>query len=401
MISGQSIQQPMKIAIVVQGRFHAFDLARELIRQGVRVTLLTNYPKYVAERFGIPKENVINCVSHGVMSRLIERTGGWRWKSVFEPFLHSWFSKWAARTLSSIDADAIHTFSGVSEELMLSVSGRPIVKSMVRGSAHIRTQARLLEEERARCGQPMDHPTTWRIAREQREYENAEIVFVLSSFARQTFEAEGVRPDKIRILPLGSELKRFRATADDIKRRLGRILAGQPLRVLTVGSFSFRKGALDLIEIAARLNGRMKFRMVGDIESKVLRLKAGNSIEFIPRQSQLSLPFIYREADLFLFPTIEDGYAVVLAQAQAAGLPILATPNCAAPDILRENESGWILPIRNPAAFIGKLEWCDDNREALARMVRVTHENYKPRDWEAVASDLVSAYEEWFSQHPA
>jgi len=282
---------------------------------------------------------------------------------------------------------------------MLSMSGRPIVKSLVRGSAHIRTQARLMDEEQLRCGQPMDHPSMWRIAREQREYEIADIVFVLSSFARQTFEAEGVPLAKIRMLLLGSELKRFSATGDDIKRRRGRILAGQPLRVVTVGSFSFQKGALDLIEIASKLNGRMKFRMVGNIESKALRVRARNCIEFIPRQSQFSLPSIYREADLFLFPTIQDGYPVVLAQAQAAGLPSLATPNCSAPDILRENENGWILPIRNPAAFVKKLEWCDDNREALARMVRVTHENYKPRDWEAVASDLVNIYEEWFSQH--
>ena len=79
------------------GRFHAFDLARELIRQGVEVTLLTNYPKYVAERFGIPREHVLNCVSHGVFSRLIERVAGTGQQAIFEPLLHHWFSRWAAR----------------------------------------------------------------------------------------------------------------------------------------------------------------------------------------------------------------------------------------------------------------------------------------------------------------
>src|SRR5437867_3636280 len=128
MIRDKSVQSPLRLAIVVQGRFHAFDLARELIRQGVEVTLVTNYPKYVIERFGIPRERVINCVSHGVVSRMVERVGGWRCNSLFEPFLHRWFSKWAARSLSTMDVNAIHAFSGVSEELMLSVSGRPIVK---------------------------------------------------------------------------------------------------------------------------------------------------------------------------------------------------------------------------------------------------------------------------------
>ena len=341
---------------------------------------------------------MINCVPHGVLSRLIERACGGRSNTVFEPFMHRWFSKWAARKLSSIELDAIHSFSGISEELLLSVSHRPVVKSVVRGSAHIRTQARLLEDEGARCGQPMDRPSAWRVAREEREYKIADMIFVLSSFADRSFVAEGVPPSKIRTVPLGSELQRFCASQDDIERRCARIQAGEPLRVLTVGSFSFRKGALDLVEIANSLHGRMKFRMVGDVARNVLDLKTSAKIEFMPRQPQFSLPSIYREADLFLFPTIEDGYAVVLAQAQAAGLPILATPNCAAPDILNEDENGWILPIRNPAAFIERLEWCDSNRGTLARVVRSAYENYRPRDWAQVATELINTYENWISK---
>jgi len=382
---------PLRLAIVVHGRFHAFDLSRELIRQGVDLILLTNYPKYVAQRFGIPREKVISCITHGLLSRLTD-LGGHRCRALFEPFLHRWFSRWAAGKLGSMDIKAIHAFSGVSEELMMAFLDRPVVKAMVRGSAHIRTQGRLLEEEEARSGQSIDRPSPWIIAREEREYKLADLLFVLSSFAYKSFEGEGAPAEKLRLLPLGSEVARFGATAQDIEARCSRILAGEPLRILTVGSFSLRKGALDLIEVARRLKGRMKFLMVGDIESKRLRLMSGDNIEFLPRQPQSSLPAIYRKGDVFLFPTIEDGYAVVLAQAQAAGLLILATPNCAAPDIVQENTNGWILPIRNPGAFIERLEWCDANREALAHMVRFTHETFRPRDWTDVASDLIDAY---------
>jgi glycosyltransferase involved in cell wall biosynthesis len=399
MIETNSSQPRLKIAIVVHGRFHAFDLARELIRQGVQVTLLTNYPKYIAAEYGIPKSNLVNCVWHGVAYRLAERLAGRQAEFLFESLLHRSFSKWAARKLSSLDVDVVHAFSGVSEELLLSLSERPVVKSLVRGSAHIRTQARLLEEESNRCGQEMEHPSDWRIAREEREYELADMIFVLSSFARRSFETEGVSMEKVRSVSLGSELKRFRASEDDIERRCRRIVAGEPLQVLTVGSFSFRKGALDLSEIAAQLSGRMKFRMVGDVPSNAARLKCTSNIEFIPRQPQLSLSSFYRDADVFLFPTIEDGYAVVLSQAQAAGLPILATPNCAAPDILRNNDNGWILPIRNPAAFIAKLEWCDSNRQRLADMVRCSYEKYERRDWAQVATDLITTYQDWLSQN--
>ena len=391
--------RPLKLAIVVHGRFHAFDLARELIRQGVNLILLTNYPKYVAERFGIPRRYVVNCVAHGVLSRLVGRLGGARFNKCFEPFLHRWFSRWAGRVLSKGSVDAIHSFSGVSEELLKSVSGRCKVMSVVRGSAHIRKQARLLEEEEVRCRQSIDRPSAWRIEREEREYQLADLVFVLSSFARRSFEEEGVPPEKLRMIPLGSELNRFGASTEDIERRCTRILAGEPLRVLTVGSFSFRKGALDLAEIARRLSCRMKFRMVGDIESKALQEKSCANIEFVARMPQFSLPAIYSQADVFLFPTIEDGYAVVLAQAQAGGLPILATANCIAPDIVKEGENGWILPIRNPAAFVEKLEWCDANREGLAKMVRLTEQNYIRRDWANVAADILAVYDQFLLEH--
>jgi glycosyltransferase involved in cell wall biosynthesis len=91
---------------------------------------------------------------------------------------------------------------------------------------------------------------------------------------------------------------------------------------------------------------------------------------------------------VFLFPTIEDGFAMVLAQAAAAGLPVVTTANCAGPDLLREGETGWIVPIRSPEALAERLRWCDGHRPELAMMVARIHEQFQPRDWSDVAADL-------------
>ena len=58
------------------------------------------------------------------------------------------------------------------------------------------------------------------------------------------------------------------------------------------------------------------------------------SIEFVPRVPELELTTQYSWADIFLFPTIEDGFAVVVAQAQASGLPVITTPNGSGPDLI-------------------------------------------------------------------
>jgi glycosyltransferase involved in cell wall biosynthesis len=112
------------------------------------------------------------------------------------------------------------------------------------------------------------------------------------------------------------------------------------------------------------------------------------------------LPQIYQEADLFVFPTVQDGYGMVLAQARAAVLPILCTTNCAGPDFLSEGRDGWILPIRTPEAFAARLCWCDDRRSELADMVASMDTASAQRDWSAVAREFAALAPAWIAAAP-
>ena len=97
---------------------------------------------------------------------------------------------------------------------------------------------------------------------------------------------------------------------------------------------------------------------------------------------------VHGRADLYLFPTLEDGFAAVLTQAQACALPILAIPNSAGPDIIEDGVTGWILKARDPEAFIARLHWRDANRGPVVEMVRHLHRTHRVRDWSQVASDF-------------
>jgi glycosyltransferase involved in cell wall biosynthesis len=79
---------------------------------------------------------------------------------------------------------------------------------------------------------------------------------------------------------------------------------------------------------------------------------------------------------------------LVLTQANASGLPILATTNCAARDLIRDGEEGWILPIRDAGAFVDRLNWCHHHRDALEAVVRSTTRSKRASDWNAVAEDF-------------
>jgi glycosyltransferase involved in cell wall biosynthesis len=381
----------MKIAIVVHGRFHAFDLARELIVLGHDVYVLTNYPKRLAQRFGIPRERIRTTVLHGVVSRAMNLIGRLFDRPILEPMLHSWFSLWAAAVVTRSGCDVVHSFSGVSEELFISILNENIVRTLVRGSAHIEKQHELLCGEQNRSGLRAYTATEWMRRREQREYDLADIIVVLSQFAFDSFMERGFSPSKVRIVPLGAQLSVFRPSREVVTARQQRIQSGEPLRILTVGTFSLRKGALDYVTVAKALSDRCRFRFIGTVlpRAKPLEQQSKEHIEFLPRTPQLKLPEQYAWGDVFLFLTVEDGYAVVLAQASAAALPILSTTNCAAPELIKEGENGWVFPIRRPDPFIEKLEWCDTHREELASMVEGAYNLFIPRDWSDVARDFI------------
>jgi glycosyltransferase involved in cell wall biosynthesis len=393
----------MKIAIAVHGRFHAFDVARELSRRN-DVTVFTNYPKWAARRFGLLPDQVRSFWMHGVISR-----GAWWLRENLslpypEAALHRLFGRWAAARIAKECWDVVHSFSGASEEILHATSGHTTLRMMVRGSAHIVEQARILEEEERRARTRLDRPSPWMISREQREYSLADRIYVLSSFARDSFLRHGIRPENLPMVPHGAELDHFRPAPGIVAARCARILSGAPLRVLFVGSLSFRKGMLDLAQILRSPDSRrFQFRLVGPVskEARTLVKDLRDLAAVVPKQPQHKLTESYAWGDVFVFPTLEDGFAVVLTQAAAAALPILTTTNCCGPDLIRENQTGWVLPIRDPRAFLDKLNWCDLHREALAGMVRAIYRQFRPRTWADVAKDFESVCADFINRRPA
>jgi colanic acid/amylovoran biosynthesis glycosyltransferase len=381
----------MKIAIVVQGRFHAFDLGKALIARGHDVKLFTNYPKWAVKRFGFPEEYVRSFWLHGVIARASYRVAGV--DSQPDRWLHPLFGRWVANALAREQWDVIHGWSGVSEEIHGRSTNRHGFNFVMRGSAHIRAQDAILADEERRTGIRLDRPGEWVQRREEREYALADRVVVLSTFARDTFVAQGVDPARVRVIPLGADTALFRPSADVIESRCERILSGEPLRVLYVGALSLRKGLWDARSIVQRLGpDRFHFRFVGPVTSdgKQLAREIGRVADVVPKVRHDELPAWYARSDVFFFPTLEDGYAVVLAQAEASGLPILTTGNCSGPDLVAEAETGWILPIRDPDAFVERLLWCDANRPVLAAMVRRIYAVRRTRSWGDVARDFES-----------
>jgi glycosyltransferase involved in cell wall biosynthesis len=278
-----------KIAIVVHGRFYAFDLARNH-----DVYLFTNYPKWAVARFGFPAERVRSYRIHGVHSRVLSAVSGKLHTPFPEPWLHENFGRWAARMVTREPWDIVYCFSGVAEELFTALDGSPCARRLIRASSHIRVQAQILEEEERRAGVNIDRPSDWMIAREEREYSLADVILTVSSFAEETFRGTEVSEKVVSIL-LGVDADDFRPSPDTIKARIRRISGEGKLRVLYVRTKSFRKGLIDLQRIVLEMAARFEFRFVGPAEPQAddLLNQLSANVEVLPSVPQSELPAVY------------------------------------------------------------------------------------------------------------
>lgn len=189
-----------------------------------------------------------------------------------------------------------------------------------------------------------------------------------SRYTAQTLAASGVPAQKIHVVPYGVSLTQFpprsRPPAQDAS-----------FTVIYVGSLIQRKGLSYLLEAVRAL------KQNGDEVRLILRGRGGVDRELLRHYSDIDfdlklgvpLPELVRDlhrSDVFVLPSLTEGFAQVILEAMACGLPVITTANTCAPDVLTEGVHGFILPIRDSDAIAQKLVWGSERRDALAEMGR-------------------------------
>lgn len=340
----------MKLLIGVPGSLHAFDLARRLAQRGHDVTLATSYPRWKAQRLEAGQARVV-CFGRfwllqAVASRL--RMPRFFWERSFA----LGFSRSLAALIRREVYQSALLFSGVAREALPAAREAGTRVLLIRGSTHIREQARILEEHSRRLGIALPGPTPWMIAREEFEYANASCVVVLSQFCYESFIKQGHPADRL--------LRRMPTTHAHYHKLepSERSPVGAPLRVLFVGYFSGRKGAFEFCAAARRCHNKCEFHVVGRVGAEVepWLKQAGDAVTLHGYLSGDQLVEMYRSSDALLLPSYEEGLAAVLLQAMLAGLPIVATPNSGAGDLLELGAAVTLVPPADVEAVVKALE---------------------------------------------
>lgn len=228
-------------------------------------------------------------------------------------------------------------------------------------------------EEKLVTAEHKKHPhyqSTWQPAPPQywaswqEECSLADRILVNSSWSKQALEQVGIPQSKINIIPLAYEPP---VSADDFQRTYPKAFSKErPLRVLFLGQVILRKGIVALLEAAEILQHQpIEFWIVGSNSitppSKIQRLKQIKWVGAVPRSTTAKY---YQFADVFVFPTLSDGFGLTQLEAQAWKLPIIASRFCG--EVVKDKVNGLILPEVNGEAIANSLELCLHNSEQLS-----------------------------------
>jgi len=314
-------------------------------------TIFTGYPRWKLQEEKLPREKVKTfpwlMTAYLARTRLrlsipwVERELGWLATQSFDAHVSS--------RLPSCDV-----FIGLSSFALKSgqTARRRGAKYVCdRGSSHIRFQDRILREEFARWGQEFSGVNPRILRKEEAEYEAADLITVPSQFAFNSFVKCGVAAGRIRIIPYGVELNRFRPLSVPDRDRFN---------VLAVGQVSFRKGFPYLFEAFQRLRHPHKRLIVaGAVQPEIKRWLRGRKldhVEFLGSLPQAELPDVMSRAHVLVLASVEDGLALVLAQAMGCGCPVIATEHSGGPDLFDHGQEGFLVAIRDARAIVDRLE---------------------------------------------
>jgi glycosyltransferase involved in cell wall biosynthesis len=354
----------------------AYHAVQGLYRHGFLQRLLcgasrrTEIPSSLVRAMGLPDRTLRKLASFTGSGRL------WYLQSLL-------FDAWMARRLEP--ADLFHVWGNYGLCAMQRARGMGMATVIERASTHPQHQARLLVEEYVRWGLQWAMPKR-ALERAVAELALADYILIPSNFVRETFITAGVAASKLIQIPFGTDVQRFRPAEQQ---------KPHPFRVLFVGQVSLRKGVLYLLQTWHKLGWKdAELWLAGNVATQIRPLLKQyddlTGVQFLGHA--LDPVSLYQAADVFAFPSLEEGSALVTYEALACGLPVVTTPN--AGSVVRDGVEGFIVPIRDVEALATALERLRADERLRLEMGRAARVRAEEFTWEKYGDSLARAYEQ-------
>ena len=379
----------MEVNVAVSGRFHFHNYVRYLDEAGVLGCFYYAHRMTTdSETLGIEASRLVNVWMKEYLLQGHARLLPWFGSETFKPYYRA---LWEMMVLARWrPCDLLH--------IMLHGGGRRLMRrarmegSVVIGepvNAHPELQNEILSAEWERLKIRRRQPITHAQRQMLEEVVLSDRLIVASHFLKRSYVEKGYPKELIEVIPYGVDLRRF-SPAVNRRGPEGRF------KVICVAGINVRKGIIDLLDAWRMLGARDgELLLVGRVSSEmipVLKRYIG-VFKHIPHIPNDELGRYLSDSTVFVLPSLEDGFGLVCSEAMACGVPVIATCNTGAAELIENDISGYVVPIRAPEVLEQKMEilYLDREKaramgEAAARTARSLY------DWKGYAERLVRYY---------
>lgn len=354
----------MDIVITVGGKWHAIQLAAQCYRRNILKLLITSAPLSHIPKT-LPENKVKSIPWHFYSSKLLNAL--WL-NNKFYGKLSSYFGKFVSNELRKIDEPNIFvSWAGFGLEPIRQYRKINSTTKIVleRGSAHIQSSLAILTKEYERYGFQYQYDQ-YNVDRELEEYALSDFIFIPSSFAYKTFLNKGIDSKKLIKVPYGVDIM-------DFKPLISKPNKSGKFTIVCVGKVCLGKGQQYLLESVKILNKKyypVDLYLVGPVDKDIKSI-LNKYDEYITQVGKLSHKLVSKllpQCDVMVLPTLTEGFARVIFESMASGLPVITTPNSGGEDIINNGENGFIIPIRDSKSIVEKIVYLIENPDVSITM---------------------------------
>lgn len=224
-----------------------------------------------------------------------------------------------------------------------------------------------------------------KLKKKDQELSIADAIFVASSFTKKTLKNYSGNLKEIKVIPYGFPEVNF--------KKLYKPLEGRKLKVLFVGGLSQRKGLSYLFDAVEGLQNKLELTVVGHkVVSDCTALnKALERHHWMPSLSHDQVLKCMREHDVLVFPSLFEGFGLVITEAMSQGVPVITTDRTAGPDLIKHGEDGWIISPSSSIAIKEVLLTILEKPELLEQFGLASQAKAKSRPWSVYGQDMADA----------
>lgn len=224
-----------------------------------------------------------------------------------------------------------------------------------------------------------------KLQRKDEELKLADRIYVASSFTKKTLEMYPGKLADIEVIPYGFPQVNTQRKYDGIKNR--------KIKVLFVGGLSQRKGLSYFFEAIKGLEDKIEATVVGrgNLDACPALKEALSKVNYIPSLPHDKILKLMANQDLFIFPSLFEGFGLVITEAMSQGTPVITTDRTCGPDIMHNGIDGWIVEAGNTKPIRDLLIKFTDNPSILIKAGHEAMNTASKRPWSVYEKELAES----------